>query len=61
MLDGISAIITEGVLFPSEDVEAGACRLLAIHGDADGVLRFVLHELARETKYFVAADVLVRS
>jgi hypothetical protein len=60
MLDGTSAIITEGALFPSEDVEAGAFRLLAMHGDAEGILRFVLHELARATKHFVAADVFVR-
>ena len=60
MLDGVSAIIMEGVLFPLEDVETGALCLLAMHGDAEGLLRFVLHELARETKHFVAADVFVR-
>ena len=60
MLDGISANITEGILFPSEDVNAGAFRLLAMNGDTEGLLRFFLHELARETKYFVADDVFVR-
>ena len=60
MLDGISAIITEGALFSSEDVDAGAFHLLAMKGDVEGFLHLFLHELACETKYFVTDDVSVR-